>query len=300
MTDRRRPSRPPIAILTDFGYRDHYAGVLKGVIAKIAPAARVIDLAHGVAPQSTLAGALVLGQSWRYFPRETIFLAVVDPGVGTGRRPVAVETRAGARLVGPDNGLLWLAAREAGVRQVAELRAPRYRLSPVSATFHGRDIFAPAAAHLWLGAPLRSFGPERAGLEPLALKAPVRRGNRIEGVVIYRDGFGNLVTNLDRASVDALRACFPARTLLVTIRGGAPMGIVSAYGDAPPGAPLAVFGSFDLLEIAVREGSAAASFGAGEGTPVRVAAAARAGGFRRRAAESWTQSSGRAKSLRRS
>ncbi len=276
----RRRTRPPIALLTDFGYRDHYAGVLKGVIAGIAPAARIIDLTHGVPPQSVVAGAVALARSWRYFPRETIFLAVVDPGVGTARRPIAVETRAGVRLVGPDNGLLSLAAREAGVRRVVELCSPRYRLSCVSSTFHGRDIFAPAAAHLWLGTPLRSFGPARAALEQVALKAPVRRGNRLDGVVIHVDGFGNLVTNIDCASVAGLRASFPTRRLLVTIRkSGAPMEILTAYGDAPAGVPLAVFGSFELLEIALRDGSAAQLLGAGEGTPVSVAGVTRTRGF---------------------
>src|ERR1700722_16366782 len=144
----RQKNFPPIAVLTDFGYRDHYVGVMKGVIASIAPAATVIDLTHGIAAQEVAAGAIVLAQSWHYFPRRTIFVAVVDPGVGTSRRPIAVETGAGARFVGPDNGLMWNAVSQAGVRRVVELNSPRYRLAEVSATFHGRDLFAPAAAYL--------------------------------------------------------------------------------------------------------------------------------------------------------
>src|SRR5713101_9532235 len=125
-TARREKSGPPIAILTDFGYRDHYVGVMKGVIASIAPATPIIDLTHGIPPQSITAGALVLAQSWRYFPPRTIFLAVVDPGVGTARLPIAIATRSGARFVGPDNGLLAIAVQEASVRDIVELRTPRF------------------------------------------------------------------------------------------------------------------------------------------------------------------------------
>src|ERR1700751_4458149 len=139
-------TRAPIALLTDFGYRDHYAGVMKGVITAICPQARIIDLTHGIPPQQVLAGALALRESVNFFPRRTIFLAVVDPGVGTERKPIAVETKGGFRLVGPDNGLLWPAVERVGLKRIVELSASRYRLPQVSASFHGRDIFAPAAA----------------------------------------------------------------------------------------------------------------------------------------------------------
>ncbi len=116
------PRRPfPLAIITDFGYRDHYAGAMKGVIASIAPGASVIDITHGVPAQSVAAGAIALRETWRYFPARTVFLAVVDPGVGTPRAPIAIETRAGARFVGPDNGLLWLAANQAGIKRQFEI-----------------------------------------------------------------------------------------------------------------------------------------------------------------------------------
>ena len=145
--------------ITDFGYRDHYVGVMKGVIASIAPGASVIDITHGIIAQCTVAGAIALRESWRYFPRRTVFLAVVDPGVGTARSPIAIETRAGARFVGPDNGLLWLAANDAGITRIVKLTSARHRLTNVSATFHGRDIFAPAAAYLWRGTPISALGP---------------------------------------------------------------------------------------------------------------------------------------------
>ena len=267
-------ARPPIAIVTDFGYRDHYVGAMKGVIAGIAPAAALIDLTHGIPAQSIIAGAIALRQSWRYFPKRTVFLAVVDPGVGTARLPIAIETRAGARFVGPDNGLLWMAARDAGITRAVELRAARYRLAGVSSTFHGRDIFAPAAAHLWSGVALRSLGPAVKELTELAIEQPERSGDMLAGRIIYTDGFGNLVSNLDRQAVERFAACFRRRKLLVRIESGAQMEILNAYGDAPAGAPLATFGSFELLEIAVRDGSAASFFGAGEGARVSIVVSA--------------------------
>ncbi len=260
----------PIAILTDFGYRDHYVGAMKGVIACVAPNARVLDITHGIPPQSIIAGAIALQQSWRFFPTGTIFVAVVDPGVGTVRLPIAIDTHAGARFVGPDNGVLYLAANEAGIRRIVELRAPKYRLKEISATFHGRDIFAPAAAWLSSGTPIASLGPALAQTTPLAIETPTRIGRTLAGKVIYIDGFGNLVTNIDRATIEAFAASFRVTRLSVTISNGAPMEIIQAYGDAPPGAPLATFGSFELLEIAIRDGSAASRFGLGEGAPVTV------------------------------
>jgi S-adenosylmethionine hydrolase len=263
-------SRSPIAILTDFGYRDHYVGVMKGVIARIAPAARIIDITHGIPARSIVAGAIALKQSWHYFPKPTIFLAVVDPGVGTARLPIAIETRAGARFVGPDNGILWPAANDAGIARMVELRAPKYRLKSVSSTFHGRDIFAPAAAWLWSGTPLKSLGPSIAQMTQLAIPTPIRRGETLEGAVIYTDGFGNLVTNLDRETIDNFAASFHPARLLVRIGDGAAMEIVKAYGDAPSDAALATLGSFELLEIAIRDGSAASFFKSDAGAPVTV------------------------------
>ncbi|HEY2524296.1 MAG TPA: SAM-dependent chlorinase/fluorinase [Candidatus Binataceae bacterium] len=267
----RSRAAAPIAILTDFGYRDHYVGAMKGVIASIAPAAGVIDITHGVPAQSVAAGAVALAQSWRFFPRRTVFLAVVDPGVGTPRLPIEVETRAGARFVGPDNGVLSLALEEAGALRAVELRAPRYRLPNVSGTFHGRDIFAPAAAHLWRGVRLEALGPRiRQGLTRLELAEPREGVAELRGEVLYVDGFGNLVSNIGREALARFEARFPGMRLSVRIGKGAPMEILRAYGDARKGVPLATFGSFDLLEIAVRDGSAARRFAAGAGAIVTV------------------------------
>jgi S-adenosylmethionine hydrolase len=264
----------PLAIITDFGYRDHYVGAIKGVIASIAPGAVTIDITHGVPAQSIVAGALALRESWAFFPARTVFLAVVDPGVGTARAPIAIESRAGARFVGPDNGLLWPAAHLAGIARIVKLTSPRYRLKEVSATFHGRDIFAPAAAHLWLGTPVSALGPAlRLGsMVKLELPSPRESARELRGEVLYVDGFGNLVSNIDRRAAAKFGARFHHKSLSVRIEPGAHMRILTAYGDAPRGAPLALFGSFGLLEVAVRDGSAATHFAAGPGTPISLVA----------------------------
>ncbi|HVA39025.1 MAG TPA: SAM-dependent chlorinase/fluorinase, partial [Candidatus Binataceae bacterium] len=250
---------------------DHDAGAMKGVIASIAPGAPLIDITHGVPAQSIAAGAIALAQSWRLFPPRTIFLVVVDPGVGTARLPVAVQTRAGTRFVGPDNGVLSLALEQAGAARAVELRAPRYRLASVSATFHGRDIFAPAAAHLWRGVKLESLGPPvRDGLTHLELAEPREGVEELRGEVLYVDGFGNLVSSIGRDALARFVARFPGMRLSVRIGMGAPMQVLEAYGDARKGVSLATFGSFELLEIAVRDGSAAQRFAAGPGAMVTV------------------------------
>ena len=222
----RNPS--PVAIITDFGYRDHYVGAMKGVIASIAPGANVIDITHGVPAQCIVAGAIALRESWRYFPPRTVFLAVVDPGVGTARSPIAIETRAGARFVGPDNGLLWLAAKEAGIKHVVKLTSRRHRLTNVSATFHGRDIFAPAAAYLCRGTPISALGPalNSTSIVTLELPRPTESARALRGEVVYVDGFGNLVSNIDRRTAEQFGSRFRHKSLSVRIKGGAAMGIL--------------------------------------------------------------------------
>ena len=266
----------PLAIITDFGYRDHYTGSMKGVIMSIAPGAAVIDITHGIPAQSVMAGAIALRESWSFFPRRTVFLAVVDPGVGTSRAPIAIETRAGARFIGPDNGLLWLAANDAGIRRIVKLTSAHYRLTHVSNTFHGRDIFAPAAAYLWRGTPISALGPavDPNSIVRLDLPGPVESPREVRGEVIYVDGFGNLVTNIDRGTAERFGTRFRHKSLSVRIKGGAAMRLLDAYGDAPKGVPLAIFGSFGLLEVAIRDGNAANRFAAGRGTSVSLFAVA--------------------------
>ena len=168
---------------------------MKGVIAARAPDVRVVDVTHGIPPQDVLAGALVLRHAVPYFPAGSVHVAVVDPGVGSSRRALCVETDT-AMLVGPDNGLLSLAAPPESVRRIVELTEERFFLAPRSATFHGRDVFAPVAAALATGTDPDALGPRRPALERLTLPEPVRQGRAVHGQVIYVDRFGNLVTNL--------------------------------------------------------------------------------------------------------
>jgi S-adenosylmethionine hydrolase len=261
------PTRAPvITLLTDFGHRDAYAGIMKGVMLGICPTARLVDLTHDVPPQAVRLGALVLRSAVPYFPPGAMHVAVVDPGVGSARDPIAVFSERGI-LVGPDNGLLAPAAAVLGPHTVRRLENPALFHQPVSDTFHGRDIFAPVAAHLAAGTAPASVGSELASLRRLDLPEASVGRDAIDGEVIHVDHFGNLITNIAASVLDA----FPAHTLSVRIATMTRVPVARTYAVVAPGHTVAVIGSWGLLEIAVREGSAAAQLGAGAGTPVRVA-----------------------------
>ena len=256
-----------ITLTTDFGAADPFVGIMKGVIAGRAPTARVIDLTHGVPPHDVLAGALILRHSVPYFPRSTIHLAVVDPGVGSERRALCVET-AGALLVGPDNGLLSLAAPRIEIRRIIHLTAEHFFLSPRSATFHGRDVFAPVAAALAAGTPVEKVGSEVRDMQRLDLPPVVREGHALRGQVIYVDHFGNLVTNVSAADLAGLAVRAPSIGIgNVRLRGVAP-----SYAAVQRGEPVAVVNSWGLVELAVREGSARDQLGASVGAAVVIEA----------------------------
>jgi S-adenosylmethionine hydrolase len=250
-----------IALTTDFGTTDAFVGVMKGVIASGAPGVPVIDVTHGVPPQDVLAGALVLRHAVPYFPPGTIHVAVVDPGVGSARRPLCVETNH-ALLVGPDNGLLSLAAPPETTRRVIHLTEERFFRTPRSATFHGRDVFAPVAAALASGTLVASLGSEISDMKRLHVPVVVREDAHLRGEVLYVDHFGNLVTNIP---ADALPARSTVQIGTTRIHGVAP-----SYSAGVPGMPLAVVNSWDVLEIAVRDGSARERLGAGVGAPVVI------------------------------
>jgi hypothetical protein len=195
-----------VTLLTDYGLDDGFAGVCHGVIAGICPQARIIDLTHGIPRQDVLAGALVLAGAIRYMPAG-VHVAVVDPGVGSARRAIAVASGDGRRFVGPDNGLLWLALHACGgIVEAVEISASPLRLAPVSATFHGRDIFAPAAAHLAAGVPLSAAGSPLDAGELVALEPP--RARVADGIllapVVYVDGFGNVQLGATNDEIEAL------------------------------------------------------------------------------------------------
>jgi S-adenosylmethionine hydrolase len=254
-----------IALTTDFGLSDPWVGIMKGVIATRAPGVPVVDVSHGVPPQDVLAGALVLRQAAPWFPPRTIHVAVIDPGVGSERRALCVETDR-ALFVGPDNGVLSLAAPEPDVRRIVELADERFFLEPCSRTFHGRDVFAPVAAALATGIDPAALGPERPDLERLVLPEPERLGQAVSGEVIYVDRFGNLTTNI---GPDVL----PRDVGWVRVGDGRIAGICPSYSAVAKGALAAVVNSWGLLEIAVRDGSAREHLGRGVGTKVSVDAA---------------------------
>ncbi|MGQ9920221.1 MAG: SAM hydrolase/SAM-dependent halogenase family protein [Desulfobacca sp.] len=266
-----RPPHPKIiTLLTDFGYRDAYVGSMKGVILSRNPWVQVVDLSHEVPPQDIVFGALVLQSTWRYFPPGTIHLAVVDPGVGSRRRLLAAAVGEHF-LVGPDNGLFSLIFAEEPPQTMVSLENPGFFLPQVSATFHGRDILAPAAAHLSLGLPLAAFGPELKEPVPLDLPAPQFSESAVTGQVIAVDHFGNLITNIPSGQLQAWRQGRAARLWVAD----QPVPYWAAtYSEVPPAALLALAGSHGYLEIACREGSAAARLGAGKGTTVRLLTAA--------------------------
>lgn len=256
------PAPGLVTLTTDFGHRSSYAGSLRGALLSVSPRLVLADISHEVAPFNILEAALLLRAAAPAFPAGTVHLAVVDPGVGGPRRPLVVFSR-GHFFVGPDNGVFTPFLD--GAVSVRHLDARRVAPAGASPTFHGRDLFAPAAARLALGEPPESFG---AGIDdPVRLAWPQVRAiaGGVAGVILGADGFGNLVTSIDEARLPADR-----RQLRVEVAGEVLVGIHRTYGDVAAGALLALIGSGGLLEIAVNRGSAAGRLGAAGGGAVLV------------------------------
>ncbi|MBI3492475.1 MAG: SAM-dependent chlorinase/fluorinase [Acidobacteria bacterium] len=262
-------ARPVIALLTDFGTRDHYAGAMKGVALGICPDAALVDISHDVPAHDVLAGALELAAVYRYFPAGTIFLVVVDPGVGSTRRGIAADA-GDFKFVSPDNGVLTAVLDEHAPRRVVELSERRYARPTVSRTFEGRDRFAPAAAWLAKGIELTALGRPAGTIQRLAIPQPHVQADRIDGEVLRVDRFGNLITNIDRKTFDRLAGA-PGVPIEVHVGARQVSKVVSTYADAAPGEVCALFGSTDHLEIAANGASAAAELALGRGAPVHVA-----------------------------
>lgn len=258
--------RPVIALLTDFGTRDHYVGAMRGVMLGICPEASLVDITHEIDPQDVLGGALQLAAAFRYFPAGTVFLSVVDPGVGSRRKSLAAEA-GGYRFVAPDNGLLTLVFRDTAPRIVVEVTERRYARPTISRTFEGRDRFAPAAAWLAMGIELTALGRSLTSWQMLNVPTPTVTEWEIVGHVVGVDRFGNLVTNIARLSVEGLRE---AGQIEVTAGGHRINHLVDTYAEAEAGSACALVGSSDYLEIAVVDGSAAARLGVGRGASVTV------------------------------
>ncbi len=259
-----------ITLLTDFGTEDTYVGVMKGVITSICPSAQVIDLTHQVPPQDIATGAFLLDVSVDYFPEGAIHVAVVDPGVGTARKPVALRT-AKAFFVGPDNGIFTLVLQRQQLLQAICLDNPRYHLPTVSSTFHGRDIFAPVAAHIACGVSMEELGTPIHRLQRLPLPRIRVDWQGIRATVVHIDRFGNAITNLTRDNYDAWRTRWDVKEPAVQVAASdifLPIG--TTYGDVARGKPLALFGSSGRLEIAVNGGSAAIELALRRGDTIKV------------------------------
>jgi S-adenosylmethionine hydrolase len=226
---------------------------MRGVALGICPDATLVDITHDVAPQDVLGGALELAAAYRYFPQDTVFLCVVDPGVGSSRRALAAQA-AGYRFVAPDNGLLTMVFREAAPAHVVELTNREYARPTISRTFEGRDRFAPAAAWLAKGIELRALGTPLTTWEMLDVAEPRVAGNELLGIVLRTDRFGNLVTNVDRGSFDEFAA---GHTVEIEVGGHRAGRLVQTYTEVERSSLCALFGSSEHLEIAVSGGSAA-------------------------------------------
>lgn len=261
MTDKRQARS--VALLTDYGISDWYVAVLKAVIVRHTPGVTLIDISHDVAPGDIAAGSFILQQCWQSFPEGTVFLAVIDPGVGSARRALALHA-AGRFFVGPDNGLFGFLAGLAGCYEI-DVRGPDMPMS--SATFHGRDIFAPAAAQLAAGAHPQELGPARNEFNRLETITPRILPDRVDGWIVYVDHFGNVITNLSRAECPAW-----VRSEVVEVRAAdRRLPLSRTFSDVPPGEALAYFGSGGLLEIAVNGGHAGRSLKLRPGNPVAIA-----------------------------
>jgi S-adenosylmethionine hydrolase len=239
-----------VALLTDYGLRDPYAGMMKGALLSVNPEARIVDLTHDIPPQDIREGGRILSAARPYFPAGTIFVAVVDPGVGSDRAILGVETERHYFLA-PDNGLLSFLDRDGGIRRIVQVSEPKYFLKPVSRTFHGRDILAPVAGHLSRGVDLSSFGPSVNRMTTRESAAPrVAANGALEGEVVAIDRFGNLITNIPGEMLP------DARDVRITVGRRTVSTLSRSYADAHKGGLLALVGSTGHLEISVNHGSA--------------------------------------------
>jgi S-adenosyl-L-methionine hydrolase (adenosine-forming) len=256
-----------ITLLTDFGLRDPYVAEMKGVILDICPRVNIVDVSHDIEKFNVRSGAIVLASASQFFPKGTINVAVVDPGVGTERRGLCVETSRGF-FIGPDNGVLVLATRTQGIEHVHVIENSRYFLPEVSHTFHGRDIFAPVAAHIANGVSPLDIGPETSRMVVPGFGKIVKGRKSVTGEVVYVDSFRNVITNITGKDLEGVGLCQESRLRVDDIR--ARLRFCNAYGEVEVGEPLALIGSHGFLEISVNQGDASTDFGLKIGDKITV------------------------------
>jgi S-adenosylmethionine hydrolase len=260
-------AHPIITLTTDYGSTDHLVGAMKGVILNINPDAEVVDISHSVIPYDILDGALMLGQAYRFYPARTIHVVVVDPGVGTQRRPILVSGEQ-QYFVAPDNGVLSVVYERETSFTVRHITSEHYFLHPVSNTFHGRDVFAPVAGWLSKVWQTASFGEEVHDFVRFSLPKPKAAGNTVKGVVLRVDAFGNVLTNLMPEHVPQLVA--PGAPFKLRVGNGEVTKFVQTFAQGAPQEAFALIGSSGFLEIAVNHGNAAKTLGAQRGAEVTV------------------------------
>lgn len=266
----------PVVFVSDLGLRDEFVGVCHAVIARISPGSTVIDISHGIAPHDVQAGGLVLAESLRFAPADAVGLAVIDPGVGTDRLAIAVETGSGRQLVGPDNGVLSLAWRaDGGAKRAVSIIAPEIVLQPISSVFHGRDVFAPAAAHLAAGADLSALGPDVpvAELTLARLAEPDTEPGKISGEVLDVDRFGNVRLNVRPSHLRAAGLEEASVLHVATLGQEADAPRISTYGGVGVGQYGAIVDAWGWIAIIRYEANAAAELGVQSGDVVWLTAA---------------------------
>jgi len=267
----QRLSNGIVALLTDWGERDFYVGAAKGVALSIFPEVKLVDITHDVEPYNIMEGAVTLMLAAREFPAGTTFVAVVDPGVGTERRPIVVHTQNDLFFVGPDNGIFTLVMQEFGVKAVYHITNSSFmRPGKISYSFHGRDIFTPTATHIAAGRPVSEVGPVIDDYVLLDIEPARREGDALIGEIILVDVYGNLQANIGAALVEELGLQFGDEVWVTVGDTTVRSKFVNTYGDVPVGDDLIFIASTDLLEIAVNYGNAAERFNAGIGSPVRI------------------------------
>jgi S-adenosylmethionine hydrolase len=267
----------PVIFLSDLGLRDEFVGVCHAVIARIAPDSRVIDVTHGVTPHDIRAGALVLAESLRFAPSDAVGLAIIDPGVGTARRPIAVETAGGRFLVGPDNGLLSLAWRaDGGARRAVAITSPAVVLLPISSVFHGRDVFAPAAAHLAAGMELDEVGPSIVpeDLTEVGIGEPEVEAGRVVGEVLDVDRFGTVRLNVHPTHLAAAGLDDADAISVSTTSQSAAASRIASYGEVAVGSFGILVDAWGWMSVIRYEANAAADLGIRPGDPVWLTAVA--------------------------
>ncbi|MEX0686834.1 MAG: SAM-dependent chlorinase/fluorinase [Balneolales bacterium] len=257
--------RPIITLTSDFGYKDHYVSAMKAVILGIVPEVRFVDISHNIPPQDIMAGAWVIKNSAFLYPPGTVHLAVIDPGVGTERKPIIARIKDQV-FVGPDNGLFSLAAGE-GEYEIYELTDQKYWHAPFSNTFHGRDIFAPVAAHASSGTALEFFGPRMDELTTYRWAKPISDTEGIQGWVVHIDAYGNLISNIPASMTEELK---DKHEFKVYVGNTILKKIVHTFGDVPDGEPAALIGSSGTLEIVINKGDASEMLSVIKGAPISI------------------------------